>query len=153
MFVRLGVRAALIVLFAAAGCSKKSTLPKTFPVHGKVVFQDGQPVTAGIVRFLPRIDFATVNDVFSAVGNIQPDGTFTLSTFKPDVKAAGAVVGEHHVVVEPESAAPPVSQPSSQPLAASSSSAMFPRVEYPDLYTVKPGDNEFTLKVPYPHPQ
>lgn len=52
----------------------------------------GEPVMLGTVIFTPVATGELVGK--PAVGKIQPDGTFTLTTYQPD---DGAVVGEHRV--------------------------------------------------------
>ena len=69
------------------GCGRGYELP-TAPVSGKVLV-DGQPVTKGQVIFAPEGGRA-------ATGILGPDGTFTLSTYRPN---DGAVVGKHTVTV------------------------------------------------------
>src|SRR5262245_46771168 len=60
----------------------------TVPVKGKVTFK-GQPVTQGTVVFEP-------DGGREAHGEIQPDGSFMLTTFNKD---DGAVPGTHRVAV------------------------------------------------------
>jgi hypothetical protein len=68
---------------AAAGCGRGIA---TAPVEGKVLFQ-GRPLKFGSVIFQPEAGPP-------ATGNIQPDGTFRLSTFRD---GDGAVLGKHQV--------------------------------------------------------
>ena len=82
---------AAIALSFIAGCS--SGQPMTYPVSGKVVFADGTPFTAGVVEF-SSTDPASKGQ--NARGKIQPDGTFTLTTFREN---DGAVAGEHRAIV------------------------------------------------------
>ena len=50
-----------IVSLLAAGCSKRSTLPETYPVRGKVVFQGGPRVCGGSVQFRgPQVPIRTM---------------------------------------------------------------------------------------------
>ena len=72
-----------LALAALVGCDRGPTL---VPVTGKVLYK-GKPLEFGSVMFQPPSGQP-------AVGEIQPDGTFTLSTFRPD---DGAVVGTHKV--------------------------------------------------------
>jgi hypothetical protein len=60
------------------------------PVKGKVTYK-GQAVTKGVIRFEP--------DGYGrmASGDLQTDGTFTLTTLKP---GDGAVAGEHKVSID-----------------------------------------------------
>ena len=59
------------------------------PVKGKVTYK-GQPVTKGVVQFEP--------DGYGrpARGQLQSDGTFELTTFKP---GDGVVAGEHRISI------------------------------------------------------
>jgi altronate dehydratase len=87
-------RLAAVVLLAAvasiaAGCSKNSGHPATYPVHGVVTYQ-GKPVEGAGLTFIapgaPRY----------AMGKTDAAGKFSLTTFEPD---DGAVAGTHAVVV------------------------------------------------------
>ena len=74
----------LLTAFAlVAGCHRGPTMA---PVTGKV-FYNGRPLEFGSVMFQPASGQP-------AQGQIQSDGTFTLSTYK---EADGAVVGRHKV--------------------------------------------------------
>jgi hypothetical protein len=77
------VSAAALVL---AGCGPDQ--PKTAVVRGKVTFQ-GKAVPNGTILFMPASGP-------SAQGEIQPDGSYTLTTFR---KGDGAVLGKHTVVI------------------------------------------------------
>ena len=85
----------LIVVAALAagvcwGCGPagRGTLPSLIPVKGKVTYK-GKPLTEGRITFLP--DYGR-----EAHGEIQPDGTFVLTT---DKDGDGAVAGEHRVSI------------------------------------------------------
>ena len=85
--------AALVVaLLLLAGCGGGEH--STYPAGGKVTFSDGAPLTSGRVE-LQLID---AKKHVSARGWIQPDGTFTLSTYET---GDGAVEGEHLALVTP----------------------------------------------------
>jgi hypothetical protein len=71
----------------AFGCGPK--LPQTSPVSGKVTVA-GQPVTTGRIMFQPE-------NGRPAIGAIEPDGTYRLTTFQRD---DGAVSGKHRVTIE-----------------------------------------------------
>ena len=88
---RAGVVAAGLVLFAAGGCG-----PRLYPVRGTVTYPDGRPVTEGLVVF--ESDGAA--KPVSARGEIQPDGRYRLSTFRP---GDGVPPGKYRVLVAPRS--------------------------------------------------
>ena len=75
----------LSVVAISSGCTQA---PSVVPVSGKVVY-NGEPLPFGIVMFQPEQGQA-------AQGEIQPDGTFQLSTYGPN---DGAVPGHHKVSV------------------------------------------------------
>jgi hypothetical protein len=54
------------------------------------VTYDGKPVMAGKIMFYPESGRM-------ALGNIGPDGTYTLTTFKSE---DGALVGAHRIAIE-----------------------------------------------------
>ena len=70
------------------GCGSQSERPATVSVQGKVSYK-GQPVTKGTVTF--QSDGGQ-----TATGEIQPDGTYKLSTFAKD---DGALPGRHKVMI------------------------------------------------------
>jgi hypothetical protein len=73
---------------ATSGCDTGAGAPaQLVPVKGKVTYK-GQPLTRGVVRFRP------VDSGRQASGQIQPDGSFMLSTFKD---GDGAAIGRHQV--------------------------------------------------------
>jgi len=118
----------IVAIFAVgiSGCGQKKKLHSLYPVHGRVQFKDGKPATAGLVRFQSQAD-----TMVSASGAIAADGTFTIISFTDSDRRPGAVPGPHRVIIMPPA------------LDESSFSA----TTLPDLLTVKPGDNEFTLTV------
>jgi hypothetical protein len=77
------------------GCSSG---PKTHPLRGKVVFKDGQPVTAGSVAF----ESTTGDPPWRAGAEIGPDGTFTdVSTLGRQGEVIDGIVdGEHRVKID-----------------------------------------------------
>lgn len=77
----------LVVLPLLTGCGSGN--PPTAPVTGTVTFQ-GKPLPAGTVIFTPTAGGPP------ATGEIQPDGTYTLTTFED---GDGAVPGTHGVAV------------------------------------------------------
>jgi hypothetical protein len=111
-----------LALAGSAGCGSGS---KTYPVNGRVVFKGGKAVTDGRIQFQ-----STSNPEVRAVGEIQPDGTFSLATHKDGKSIRGAVEGQHKVVVELE-----------RPAAV---------VVLATPYTVEPRENNFTIEVQRP---
>jgi hypothetical protein len=81
------VAGAGVSLLWIVGCAQKTGLP-TAPVVGKVTYR-GKPVPTGTVMFTPEEGPA-------ATGNIAPDGTYRLTTYR---EADGAVIGRHKVTI------------------------------------------------------
>ena len=91
-----------------AGCGEDSDKVPLAPVKGKVTF-DGKTVPTGTVIFTPTPHIGP-----PALGTIQPDGTFTMTTYED---GDGAMIGSHEVVINaveeppadllPEQAPPP----------------------------------------------
>jgi hypothetical protein len=87
---RLVVLAALILSTCwSCGSDSSHYVGSTVPVKGKVTYKD-KPLTQEEIVFEPD------GSGREAHGNIQPDGTFELSTF---AKGNGAVPGTHRVAV------------------------------------------------------
>lgn len=92
--MRTGYALSLVVasvgLLPLAGCGSTAAVDSTtIPVKGKVTYK-GQPVIQGTILFEP--------DGAGKEGraNLNPDGTYVLSTYKPD---DGAVPGVHHISI------------------------------------------------------
>jgi hypothetical protein len=79
--LHVGLLVCLLVGCGAGG-------PKTVPVRGTVMYK-GKPVPNGTVTFIPETGH-------HATGEIRPDGSYTLTTFKP---GDGAVPAKYKVVV------------------------------------------------------
>jgi len=79
--------ALVLVAVLMAGCSDGRA--KTAPVRGKVMF-NGKAVPNGTVLFIPQAGGPP------ATGEIQSDGTFTMTTYSA---RDGAVLGKHKVVI------------------------------------------------------
>jgi predicted small lipoprotein YifL len=84
---RLGILLCLITI-TICGCGPSG--PATFPVTGKVTFEDGTPVKIGLIEFRSA-------DRTIARGKIEQDGAYSLTTFEPN---DGALEGEHQVVIQ-----------------------------------------------------
>ena len=76
---------AALTLLGCSGSNDKNTAV----VRGKITYK-GAPVTKGTITFVPDV-MGT-----SAYGAINPDGTYSLSTYEKD---DGAVVGMHKVSI------------------------------------------------------
>ncbi len=83
--------AVALLLLAAAGCG-----PRLYPVRGKVALADGRPVTEGMVVFERK---GEAKEAVTARGEIQPDGSYRLSTHRP---GDGAPPGTYRVLVAPK---------------------------------------------------
>jgi hypothetical protein len=116
----LEVAAAALVGIVCCGCGIK-----TYPVKGKVVFKGGQPVTDGRIQFQ-----STTDPQMKGLGDIDKDGSFSLTTYVEAKTASGAPAGTYHVVVELE-----------RPTRV---------VALPSAYTVEPGENDFTIVIEKP---
>jgi hypothetical protein len=109
------------------GCREKPKIPKTCPVRGKVVFQQGGPFPGGTIQF-QSLDRPSV----SASSKIAADGTFELTSFIAGDQAPGAVAGRHRVIITPPfiGGAPPTIPPVP-----------------PQEITVSEGENNLTITV------
>jgi hypothetical protein len=114
------IQLAAVVLIGLAGCGP--SLPKTYPVKGKVVFQGGKPVTDGKIQFQSSAD--PQNKV---LGDIDQDGSFSLTTYVRAKKVRGAPAGDYKVLVELERPAR--------------------LIVLPKEYTVEPRENDFTIEI------
>jgi hypothetical protein len=78
----------LVCVLLLSGCGSG-----TYPVHGKLVWKDGAPATelAG-----SNVTFESTDQKTSAVGSIQPDGSFQLTTTKTN---DGAPAGDYKVLI------------------------------------------------------
>ena len=80
-----------------AGCQPAGKkMPAMHPVEGKVVYKTGQPLNGGAVKFESQTDQS-----FTTTGEIQPDGSFSLSTFVEKERVKGVPPGEYRVTVVP----------------------------------------------------
>lgn len=99
------------ICVATVGCSNQ---PEVAPVRG-FVKMDGKALPGGRVMFQPIAQGENKNVGRPALGQIQEDGSFVLTTFE---EGDGAVVGPHHPVVmenrqedDPNSTRPTVKGP------------------------------------------
>jgi hypothetical protein len=135
----------LLAATLLAGCADSSAHP-TARVTGKVMY-DGQPVTGGALTFSPESTGAAEPGKI-AVGNVAPDGSFTLSTYKEN---DGAVVGKHHVTyAAPAGELPPGKEewaPGEEP-TKSKFADLAPKA--PDV-EVKRGANDLVIELTRPN--
>jgi hypothetical protein len=121
------------LVFALGGCGGGGL----HPVQGKLVYEDGQPVTelAGY-----SVTFTSEKLGKSAVGDIAEDGSFRLTTERPN---DGALPGEYQVIV---------SQPHPNP-ERNQNRGPFVDLAYEDPLlsdlkaTVEPKNNDFTFRL------
>jgi hypothetical protein len=83
--VRWGLWLAMLAIICLGGCGS-GVKARLYKVTGTVKFADGQPVTSGTIYF--------DSNQFNAYGQIQPDGSFTLTTLRPN---DGAPAGTYRV--------------------------------------------------------
>jgi hypothetical protein len=86
---------AMLLIGTISGCEEAIERPKTVPVAGKVTYK-GAPVPKGTVTFQP-------DKGDPAVGEIQSDGAYRLSTY---AQGDGAVPGHHRVFIIANTADP-----------------------------------------------
>jgi hypothetical protein len=79
-----------LTVIVASGCGKSENA--TYRAGGKVTFPDGAPLTTGWVSFRPVNPAART----SPRGEIQPDGSFELTTFE---RRDGALPGRYQAIV------------------------------------------------------
>jgi len=91
-FTRIAWPLLAAVVIAVVGCSGRKP---TYPVTGKVVYKDdGSPAAAGVHVLFE----ATTEPYERSMSVIKNDGSFTLSTDRPD---NGAIQGEHRACIQP----------------------------------------------------
>lgn len=128
----------IALLFVLGGCKYKEP---TYPVTGKVVFKDnGAPACTGV-----SVVFESTQAPYTrSMGAIGPDGTFVLSTDRPD---NGAMQGAHRVSILPFAAdgsganlTPKISKEINPKYFEFGTSGL--------VYTIQPkGKNEFVIEL------
>lgn len=117
-----------IVMF---GCGQAGPeIPDTYPVTGKVLKADGQPMTNAIIDFRPE-----GNAVGMTSGELQSDGSFELVTMVDGEKVPGAIAGPHQVSVTPLMG------------DQTQQTAVVGPIFLPTPFVVKAGDNDFTIQL------
>ena len=114
-----------LVLSLSPGCQPAGKkMPAMHPVEGKVLYKTGQPMNGGTVKFQ-----STTDTTLSTAGEIQPDGSFSLTTFAEKERVKGAPPGEYRVTVIPALGKEHAVQP----------------IMLPKPYKVEARDNTFTI--------
>jgi hypothetical protein len=120
--------ASLIACLAVTACqTTRAKRPKTYPVVGRVVFKNGEPLTGGAVEFQSLADSS-----LTTRAEIQWNGTFSVFTLVNNKKVPGAIEGQHRVSVVP-------------PMPQNQVIELLEPVR--PIVTVEPGDNDFTIEV------
>lgn len=137
-FLRLRILVVLFLFAVSSGCgSGRST------VTGRVAYEDGSPLEAGIV-----IGEATVDGkVVGVQGNITRDGTFSWGA---DQEGDGALPGNYRVVVMPVALGDSELAEGKQPAV----DGKFTHYDSSGLtFEVKPGKNVLNITVTRPKPR
>ena len=119
------------------GCaSPTQPIPTTYPVHGRVTYEDGTPVTDGLVQFHPDASLSV-----ATTGKIQSDGAYSLTTMRDGLRAEGALPGPNRaiVLVVNENGGSKLDPRLQQGRASSTT--------FPTPYIVEPKDNEINLTI------
>jgi hypothetical protein len=120
--------ASLCVLIV--GCGKGR-----YPVHGKVIREDGVPISESMVVF----ESVDLTPNITARADVDPDGSFELGTTQP---GDGAPAGKYRVKVTPLLSNP------DEPTRAPRFDPRFSDFKTSGLeFEVKPGTNDFPIKV------
>src|SRR5947208_6474009 len=131
--VRRAVVAAAVLLAGAAGCDSN---PRTYPVHGKVMLEDGRLVTRGVVLF----EGASGGALVAARGTITPNGTYEMSTYKP---GDGVPPGKYRVQINPIDLSDTPDEQKNLPF-----DVKYTKFDTSGLvYEVKAGPNAFDIKL------
>jgi hypothetical protein len=122
--------AALLLLLGAVGCGARP-----YPVRGTVTLEDGTPVTSGMVSFETK----DVEKPITARGEIKPDGSYELGTYKP---GDGALPGVYRVTVTP------LAQNPDLPVPKPAYDARYTSFDTSGLeFEVKAAANEYPIKL------
>ena len=135
---RLTLLAALVFLAGVAGCGGGRCA-----VHGRVAYEDGSPVTEGIVTGEKTEGERRVR----AQGNVQSDGTFSWGTLSP---GDGAEPGKYRVMVVP----PAVGERATSQGVLPTIDLKFSNPQTSGIdFEVKAGKNELNITVTRPKPR
>lgn len=87
----------VLLLPGTIGCGTNVNLPPRAKVTGQVTV-DGQPLMRGIITFVPDNAKGTRGPV--AIGTIDSDGRYDLTTDRTGNQGDGAIVGFHRIRIE-----------------------------------------------------
>lgn len=139
------VLGAAVLLAMFCGCPASG--PPVAPVKGKVVYE-GKAVEGGMINFRPVAVAGAEKGLLGkpAQGQVQPDGTFVLTTNKP---SDGAVIGKHEVTFVPAFTGGEEYDPNKVDYekAKSATSPYMGLVPKEKQVEVKAGQNEFTIEL------
>lgn len=129
----------LVVPVLLIGCSNNGQ----YPVHGRVTYEDGSPLTEGIVVG----EMSEGESRVMARGNVESDGSFSWGTKKP---GDGAKPGKYRVVVLARTVGEREASQGKLP-------DVDPKFSNPKTsgidFEVQPGKNELNIKVSKPQPK
>jgi hypothetical protein len=127
---------AALALCGPCGCKNSMMMPKTYPVKGKVVYKDGQPLEGGQIEFRSIVRTSVTTN-----GEIKDDGTFTLRSHSDATTVPGAPTGAYNAII----VLPRPSRQTDAPAVLSYTTKK--------MYYVKGDDsNDFTIVLPSFHP-
>jgi hypothetical protein len=92
--ITMSLMAGLGLVLSLGGCSTDPNMPKLGKVHGKVTYK-GKPLDGGHIVFTPATGKGGETGQV-ATGEINPDGTYEMTTFNT---GDGAILGQHIVTV------------------------------------------------------
>jgi hypothetical protein len=125
-----------MLLAAMSGCGGGV---EKHAVHGKVTYNDGSPMTGGMV------EFQKAGDVTSALAYIQPDGSYELMT---NDTGDGAAEGSYQVRVLPDEGEEDDGDGTRKPAPGKKLDPKYKRYDTSGLtYQVTSGENKYDIVV------
>jgi hypothetical protein len=121
------VVAAVAALLCGCGNMPSPNLPPVHKVSGQVVSAAGQPVSGGTIQL------QSTSSQHTAIGDVQPDGNFTMRTMVDGVRLDGVVAGAQRATYFPQ--------------MTEDQSAAVP-VDLKEPIEIRPQDNEIVIKLP-----
>ena len=120
-----------LLLCGWAGCGPR--MPRTYPVEGKVSVKGGKLAPKSTIIFQLASDTSVTAD-----GEIQPDGSFTVFTRLHGKSQAGAVEGDHTVLIH-EGSGGTEEQKGFRPIVVAKKCTVEARANQFTIEAVKPG--------------